>query len=53
MPVRSGQRGSAAVEMAGLLATVAAAMVFGVLYVVTKQLGFGFEDLPQIVPDFD
>ncbi|QDZ02854.1 DUF1467 family protein [Nitratireductor mangrovi] len=36
-----------------LLATVAAAMVFGVLYVVTKQLGFSFEDLPQIVPNFD
>ena len=32
--------------------TIVAAAVFAIYFVMVEFLGFGFDDLPQIVPDF-
>lgn len=34
-------------------ATIVAAVVCGLFYFVTKGLGYGFDDIPRIAPDFD
>ena len=35
-----------------LRATLLALLISGGLYVLTETLGFGFDDLPRMVPDF-
>ncbi|KQZ19171.1 hypothetical protein ASD50_06600 [Mesorhizobium sp. Root552] len=35
-----------------LWTTLVTAAIMAVLYVVTNVLGFGFDDIPRIVPDF-
>jgi predicted secreted protein len=33
--------------------TIASIIVCGILYGVTRGLGYGFDDLPRVVPEFD
>lgn len=35
-----------------LLTTIVSLLIFGVLYLLTAIMGYGFDDLPRIVPDF-
>lgn len=35
-----------------LRATAIALVVFGVLFVLTRVLGFSFDDIPRVVPEF-
>jgi predicted secreted protein len=35
-----------------LWTTLVTAAIMAVLYVVTNVLGFGFDDIPRMVPDF-
>lgn len=39
------------VGRAMLRATVVSALIFGALYLVTQVYGFGFDDIPMMVPD--
>lgn len=36
-----------------LRTTVVTLVIFGVLYLVTAVLGYGFDDIPRMVPPFD
>jgi len=36
-----------------LRTTVVALIVFGVFYVLTGVLGYGFDDLPRVIPSFN
>ncbi|MBX3580691.1 MAG: DUF1467 family protein [Rhizobiaceae bacterium] len=35
-----------------LRTTIISALILGGFYLITKGLGYGFDDLPRIVPDF-
>ncbi len=37
---------------AALWTTLVTAMIIGVFYGLTKGLGYGFDDIPRMVPDF-
>ncbi|WP_127598303.1 DUF1467 family protein [Nitratireductor alexandrii] len=37
---------------AALRATLISLLVFALLYVLTRQLGYSFEDIPSFIPDF-
>ncbi|MEO9613044.1 MAG: DUF1467 family protein [Nitratireductor sp.] len=37
---------------AAFRATLISLLIFGLLYVLTRQLGFTFDDIPSVVPDF-
>ncbi|UCI10022.1 DUF1467 family protein [Mesorhizobium sp. B1-1-8] len=37
---------------AAIRTTIVTAVVIGIFYGLTKGLGFGFDDIPHIVPDF-
>lgn len=41
------------VARAMLRTTIVTALIFGALYVVTQVLGYGFDDIPRFVPDFE
>jgi len=38
---------------AALRATVVSAIIFGVLWVLTHQLGYSIDDIPRVIPDFN
>ncbi|MET0599180.1 MAG: DUF1467 family protein [Mesorhizobium sp.] len=33
--------------------TIVSVLIFGILYGLTKGLGYGFDDIPRLVPDFE